>query len=83
MLDKVCENRDPGPFGCRELLQESKGFVPQNFGSSACGAGFVIILNKSSKIGPGVSVMDEVEGFVLAKMSCSRVIMTVVGDPEA
>jgi hypothetical protein len=83
LLDEVHENRVSGSFRYRELLQESKGFVPQNFGSSACSAGFAIIPNESLKIGPGISATDDIEGFVLAEMSCSRVIMTVSGDPKA
>jgi len=83
LLDEVHGNRIPGSFRYRELLQESKAFIPQNFGSSTCGAGFTATLNESLKIGPGISVTDEVEGLVLAEVSCSRVIMKIVGDLEA
>ena len=57
--------------------------MPQNFGLYADDAGFAVIPNEGSKIGPGISVSDGVEGFVLAEMSCSRVIMIVAGDPKA
>ena len=57
--------------------------MPWNFRSFASGAGFVVIPNEGLRIWPGISASDGVKSFVLAEMSCGRVIITVAGDPKA
>ena len=79
-LNEIHGDGVPGSFWDQELLQESIGLVTLWLGSHTGGAGLAVVFNKGAEEQPSVVVMDELKGFVLAKVSGDQMVVFVEED---
>ena len=56
--------------------------MPLRFGSHTSGARFDVFLDKFTESRPGIVVMDEVNGFILSRVSRKDVVMLVAENTE-
>ena len=76
-LNEVHGDGVPGLFQDWELLQKSIGLVTLWLGSHTGGARLAVVLNEGIEEWPGVVVMDELKGLVLAKVSRDQMVVFV------
>ena len=70
-------------FRDQKLLQESVGSVTLWLGSHTSGAGLAVVLDKGLEERPSVVILDELKGFVLAKVSGEWLVVFVEENAES
>ncbi len=77
LFNEIHRNGFPWAWGDWQLFEEAIQFVSVCLGVCTYCAGSDVLFDHLSKSGPMIQVADQVNGFVMAKVSCHWVVMVI------